>query len=318
MLVWYNNISEVRNKGRRKHRMPFEIREKGKTLRDMIDVRAEDDEETIKKLTNLGGKSLVDKNCGGFLCFIASYAPEKTVFRSREAYITYPEEFGIEEAVMRIKEAGHVTKCYFLLNSPGGDMTASYNIARFLREEFTYIVPVIPHSAISGGTLIALAGDEIIMSPIARLSDLGVILERGEEEISTLHLIRGVEALNGKSPDEMTFVDMRMLEGVDLHRYHECKETVETMENFAASILNAGMFKYDKAKAREIAHKLTHDFPYHGYPVTYKEARSIGLKVKTPYDGEDYKQLWQVMRDWLMVYANKPAGTHFIRFWLPK
>jgi hypothetical protein len=78
------------------------------------------------------------------------------------------------------------------------------------------------------------------------------------------------------------------------------------------------MFKNNDTKAKEIAHKLTHDFPYHGYPITYKEARNIGLKVKTPYDGDTYKQLWQVMKDWLMLYANKPAGTHFIRFWLPK
>lgn len=298
--------------------MPFEIKEEGKTLRDMIDVRAEDDEDITKELTKLSENSLIDKNCGGFLCFIASYAPERQWFRSREAYITYPEEFGIEEAVMRMKESGNVTNCYFLLNSPGGDMTASYNIARFLREEFSYIVPVISHSAISGGTLIALAGDEIVMSPIARLSDLGVILERGEDEISTLHLIRGVERLDSKSPDDMTFVDMRMLERVNLHRHEECKEIVETMENFATSILTAGMFKHDAAKAKEVAHKLTCDFPYHGYPVTYKVAKNIGLEVKTPYDGENYKQFWQVMRDWLMVYANKPAGTHFIRFWLPK
>jgi len=120
--------------------MPFEIKEKGKTLRDMIDVRAEDDEDIVNKLTKLRDNSLIDVNSGSFLSFIASYAPERQWFTSREAYITYPEEFGIEEAVMGIRKSGKVTKCYFLLNSPGGDMTASYNIARFLREEFSYII----------------------------------------------------------------------------------------------------------------------------------------------------------------------------------
>lgn len=298
--------------------MPFRTQERPKGLKEMIDVSAEVDREIVNQLKRLTtGNSLVDKHSGAFLSFIGSYVPKRAgLFKADEAYIAYPEEFGIEEAVMKIKEAGK-SSCYFLVNSLGGDMTASYNIARYLREEFTNIISIVPHSAASGGALIALVGDKVLMSPMARLSDLGVRITRGNEEISALHLVKGKESLDSKSSDDLTFVDLRMIEDINLDTFNECTQILDAMKGFVTSILERGMFKLTPDKAKELAHKLIYEYPYHGYPITYNEAKKIGLNVYTPSDGPDYKSLWQTAREWLKIYVEKPAGTHFIRYWIP-
>jgi len=56
-----------------------------------------------------------------------------------------------------------------VLHTPGGLVLASLQIARVLRKHRGGTRVIVPHYAMSGGTLIALAADEIIMSPHAVL-----------------------------------------------------------------------------------------------------------------------------------------------------
>jgi len=56
-----------------------------------------------------------------------------------------------------------------VLHTPGGLVLASLQIARAVRQHKGKVTVFVPHYAMSGGTLIALAADEIIMSPHAAL-----------------------------------------------------------------------------------------------------------------------------------------------------
>jgi ClpP class serine protease len=56
-----------------------------------------------------------------------------------------------------------------VLHTPGGLVLAATQIARAIRERKGKVTVFVPHYAISGGTLIALAADEIVMSPHAVL-----------------------------------------------------------------------------------------------------------------------------------------------------
>ncbi len=59
-----------------------------------------------------------------------------------------------------------------ILHTPGGLVLAASQIAKALKSHPAKKVVVIPHYAMSGGTLIALAADEIIMDPNAVLGPL--------------------------------------------------------------------------------------------------------------------------------------------------
>src|SRR4051812_16955977 len=56
-----------------------------------------------------------------------------------------------------------------VLHTPGGLVLAASQIARALRDHDGSVVAVVPHYAMSGGTLIALAVDEILMDSHAAL-----------------------------------------------------------------------------------------------------------------------------------------------------
>lgn len=54
-----------------------------------------------------------------------------------------------------------------VLHTPGGLVLAALQIARALREHPAKVTAFVPHYAMSGGTLICLAANEIVMSPHA-------------------------------------------------------------------------------------------------------------------------------------------------------
>src|SRR4051794_17291349 len=56
-----------------------------------------------------------------------------------------------------------------ILHTPGGLVLAASQIARALRDHDGHVVAVVPHYAMSGGTLIALAADEIVLDRHAAL-----------------------------------------------------------------------------------------------------------------------------------------------------
>jgi len=55
-----------------------------------------------------------------------------------------------------------------VLHTPGGLVLASLQIARAIQKRKGKVTVFVPHYAMSGGTLIALAADEIVMSPPRR------------------------------------------------------------------------------------------------------------------------------------------------------
>src|SRR6266540_4141127 len=56
-----------------------------------------------------------------------------------------------------------------VLHTPGGLVLAALQIARAIHKHKGKVTAFVPHYAMSGGTLIALAGDEIVMSEHAML-----------------------------------------------------------------------------------------------------------------------------------------------------
>jgi ClpP class serine protease len=59
-----------------------------------------------------------------------------------------------------------------ILHTPGGLVLASEQIARIIMNRESKVTVFIPHYAMSGGTLIALAADEIVMDENAVLGPI--------------------------------------------------------------------------------------------------------------------------------------------------
>ena len=63
----------------------------------------------------------------------------------------------------------NLRKALLVLHTPGGLVLASEQIAWALKRHKGKITVCVPHYAMSGGTLVALAADEIVMDPDAVL-----------------------------------------------------------------------------------------------------------------------------------------------------
>src|SRR5256886_17702904 len=74
------------------------------------------------------------------------------------------------QSVLRaIRETPPKKTIEIILHTPGGLVLAASQIARALSDHDGRIVAVVPHYAMSGGTLIALAADEIVLDRHAAL-----------------------------------------------------------------------------------------------------------------------------------------------------
>ncbi len=77
-----------------------------------------------------------------------------------------------EEILRAIKLTPNEMPIDIVLHTPGGLVLAAEQIARALVKHRGKVTVFVPHYAMSGGTLIALAADEIVMDPNAVLGPL--------------------------------------------------------------------------------------------------------------------------------------------------
>ena len=74
-----------------------------------------------------------------------------------------------EQLLRAIRLTPHEMPIDLLLHTPGGLVLASDQIAYALKRHDGKVTVIVPHYAMSGGTLVALAADEILMDPDAVL-----------------------------------------------------------------------------------------------------------------------------------------------------
>jgi ClpP class serine protease len=150
-----------------------------------------------------------------------------------------------------------------VLHTPGGLVLAALQIARAIRAHKGKVTVFIPHYAMSGGTLIALAADEIVM---CRHSVLGPIdPQLGQSPAASL--LRVVEQKPIAEIDDQTLV----LADVGRKAIAQVKS--------AAKELLADKMPEDQAEA--LAEKLSTGQWTHDYPISPSEAKELGLPVST-------------------------------------
>jgi len=284
----------------------FELPEE---LGKMVDVQAEDSKSLIE---------FAEKRKVAMLAVIASYVPVR-ISPSEQSYaqIGTSEEFGIETVLSRMERSVSKNECeaYLLLNSPGGSIASSYEIAKALRETCKKLTVFVPHVAASGGTLLALTGDRIFMGRMSRLSPMDVQISYGDTVVSANAMLRAFSAVTNyfkdKAAEEAPYPWKALADKFD----PVVMQTWTDVQGAAETYVNEILEKAGYEKHEEIAHKLVYEYTYHGAPIDYAEAKKLGLRVHS--DSED-AETWRLMRQWLAKYLLKSANKHFIRYITPE
>ncbi len=152
-----------------------------------------------------------------------------------------------------------------LLHTPGGLVLASDQIAYALKRHDGRVTIIVPHFAMSGGTLIALAADEILMDPDAVLGpvdpQLGSI-PRGSWPAASI--LKALEKDNPNRDDETLILG-------DVAR--------KAIDQVHATVRELLEGRVPDEEAERLAALLSEGRWTHDYPIRLEEARHLGLPV---------------------------------------
>ena len=176
------------------------------------------------------------------------------------------------EAVLRvIRLTDDATPIDLVLHTPGGLVLASEQIAYALKSHPAKVTVIVPHYAMSGGTLLALAADEILMDAAAVLGPVDPQLG----DMPAASLVRVVE----KKPVER--LDDRTLVLADV-----AEKAVRHMKQVVRDLVTERIGPKD---ADSLAEELAGGHYTHDDPITVDEARQLGLPVQTGLPDEVYE-----------------------------
>jgi ClpP class serine protease len=168
------------------------------------------------------------------------------------------------EALIRAVELTHKNMPIDLvLHTPGGLVLAAEQIASALADHPAPVTVFVPHYAMSGGTLIAMAADHIVLSPSAVLGPVDPQLG----EYPAASIIATVERKDVNELDDKTLILS------DIAR----KAQVQ-VRDFVSELLAKQM---SAEQAGELAHTLSDGRWTHDFPIDAKRASALGLRVST-------------------------------------
>jgi ClpP class serine protease len=150
-----------------------------------------------------------------------------------------------------------------VLHTPGGLVLAATQIARAIFTRKGKVTVFVPHYAMSGGTLLALAADEIVMSEYAVLGPVDPQLG----EYPAASILKAAHQKPIAEVDDKTLILADQAEKAIAQMRHEVGELLAN--------------RYPSEKAEEIAKLMTSGTWTHDYPITYERARALGLPVNS-------------------------------------
>jgi len=231
--------------------------------------------------------------------------------------------------------------CALLLDSPGGSASAAYDIVRLFQRRTSKLLTIVPVTAKSAATLIAIGGTEIVMGMDAELGPLDVQMydDDKEEWGSALNAVQSFERLNAyaltaydqamqlfvkrmrKKP--LTLMPMAlqyatsivgpMAEKIDTLEVTSKARELKVAEDYAVRIMRRN-YRPDEAKA--IAGRLVDKYSTHGFIIDIDEAGTspsgrsseyyLGLKIREP--SAEIEQIFEKMTPFLMKSSQIIAG----------
>ena len=200
------------------------------------------------------------------------------------------------EAVLRaIRSTPPNTPIALVIHTPGGLVLAATQIAMALKRHPAKKIVIVPHYAMSGGTLIALAADEIWMDKNAVLGPLDPQLAFDATTHVPAPSILKVAKMKGENASDKILIMADIAE-----------KALAEMRSFIVKLLSD---KMPKERAEELARYLTEGRWTHDYPITFEEALELGLPVKPTLPPEVYA----LMELYPQAPTNRP-GVDYIPY----
>ena len=177
-----------------------------------------------------------------------------------------------EQVLRAIKLTDTNVPIDLVLHTPGGLVLATEQIAMALCRHPAKVTVFIPHYAMSGGTLLALAADEIVMDENAVLGPVDPQL--GQWPANSILKVVEQKSVNEVDDETLILADI-------------ARKAVGQIRILIISILSHGQMP--KEKAETLADMLSSGIWTHDYPIGVHDAKEMGLPVNTEMPQEVYQ-----------------------------
>jgi hypothetical protein len=186
-----------------------------------------------------------------------------------------------------LRNVGKVNRLSLFIKSDGGSGQASLRLVHLLRQFVTRLTALVPLECSSAATMLALGADRIFMGPLAHLSAVDTSLthdlspidrDNNRVRVSQDELHRVVRLWQKEATKE----DSNPYESLFSHVHPLVIGAVDRSSALSTKLC-VEILSYhlkDAKKAKRISSILNSEYPSHGYPITLREARRIGLNAE--------------------------------------
>lgn len=204
-------------------------------------------------------------------------------------FIRFIDVEDAEQVLRAIRLTPRETPIDLVVHTPGGLVLPAQQIAYALKDHPAPVTVMIPHYAMSGGTLIALAADQIMMDRNAVLGAVDPQIGRVEEAWPAASILAAVGMKGRNSIDDRTLV----LADIASKAIHQMRE-------FVFFLLSK---RLPAERARKVAEIMTEGRWTHDYPLTVPFLQSLGL----PVVGELPPEVYRLMRLYPQPRVSRPS-----------
>jgi ClpP class serine protease len=176
-----------------------------------------------------------------------------------------------EEVLRAIKLTDPAVPIDLILHTPGGLVLAAEQIAYALCKHPAKVTVFVPHYAMSGGTLVAISADEIVLDENAVLGPV----DPQVGQYPAASILRVVEQKDLNEIDDETLI----LADISQKAVSQVKETIHR-------ILQE---RLEPEVKDNLINQLTSGQWTHDYPINIEEAKGLGLPVSTQVPTEVYQ-----------------------------
>lgn len=211
--------------------------------------------------------------------------------------IDLPDVDGFTDLINSVSSSDSVD---VILHSPGGRPDATERIVEILRNKFKEVHFLIPHSAYSAATMLALSGNTIVLHPSAILGPIDPQVAVPTKE-GLFRFVPAKSILNGfakaktmikKEGPESLPAYLPLIEKYSLDLFELCEDSEKLSKDLVSSWLSKYMFATEKHGApltRKIKKAVSFFSDYnthriHSRPLSSNKLSDFGLKIEVADD----------------------------------
>ena len=168
-----------------------------------------------------------------------------------------------EQVLRAIRLTPDTVPIDLIVHSPGGLVLAAEQIARALHRHPARVTVIVPHYAMSGGTMLALAADEILMDENAVLGPVDPQI--GQWPAASILNVAERKPLERVNDETLILADI-------------ARKAQQQVREFVMNVL---LDDFPEERASQIADQLTSGRWTHDYPLTFEALAQIGLPVSS-------------------------------------